>query len=134
MTKHDDTVADSRNCTLWLNINSSFWTFFILKIKVLFLDYWFTVWKVQDFSASQILREINFGHFEVPRTAILNFLSALSFHPYLLELQFLHSKISQNWFHVKLTKVGKSVHFHTVQIWLKLEFWQIFSGFEIDFT
>ena len=29
-----------------------------------------TVWKFQDFSATQILREINFGHFEAPKTAI----------------------------------------------------------------
>ena len=25
------------------------------------------MWKFQDFSASQILREINFGHFEAPK-------------------------------------------------------------------
>ena len=30
-----------------------------------------TMWKFQDFSATQILREINFGHFEAPKTAIL---------------------------------------------------------------
>jgi len=29
------------------------------------------MWKLQDFSATQILREINFGHVEDPKTAIL---------------------------------------------------------------
>ena len=29
------------------------------------------LWKFQVFSAIQILREINFGHFEAPKTAIL---------------------------------------------------------------
>ena len=33
--------------------------------------------KFHDFSASQILREINFGHFEAPKTAILNIWAAL---------------------------------------------------------
>ena len=31
----------------------------------------YTMWKFQDFSATQILREINFGHFEGPKIAIL---------------------------------------------------------------
>ena len=31
----------------------------------------YTMWKFQDFSATQILREINFGHLEAPKTAIL---------------------------------------------------------------
>ena len=30
-----------------------------------------TIWKFQDFSATQILREIDFSHFEAPKTAIL---------------------------------------------------------------
>ena len=30
----------------------------------------YTMWKFQDFFATQILREINFGHFEAPKTAI----------------------------------------------------------------
>ena len=29
------------------------------------------MWKLQDFSATQILREINFGHFEAPKIAIV---------------------------------------------------------------
>ena len=29
------------------------------------------MWKFQDFSATQILREINFGHLDAPNTAIL---------------------------------------------------------------
>ena len=32
-----------------------------------------TMWKFQNFSVTQILREINFGHFEAPKTAILAF-------------------------------------------------------------
>jgi len=31
----------------------------------------YTMWKFQDFSATQILREINFGCFEAQKTAIL---------------------------------------------------------------
>ena len=31
----------------------------------------YTIWKFQDFYATQILREINFGHFEAPKIAIL---------------------------------------------------------------
>ena len=38
-----------------------------------------TKWKFQDFSASQILREINFGYFEAPKTAILTICAALNF-------------------------------------------------------
>ena len=37
------------------------------------------MWKFQDLSATQILREINFGHFEAPKTAILTILEALNF-------------------------------------------------------
>ena len=29
----------------------------------------YTMWKLQDFSATQILREINFGHFEAPMSS-----------------------------------------------------------------
>ena len=37
------------------------------------------MWKFQDFSATQILREINVGHFEAPKTAILTIWAALNF-------------------------------------------------------
>ena len=37
------------------------------------------MWKFQDISATQILREINFGHFEAPKAAILNNLAAMNF-------------------------------------------------------
>ena len=37
------------------------------------------MWKFQDFSATQILREINFGHFEVSKTANLIIWSAMNF-------------------------------------------------------
>ena len=37
------------------------------------------MWKCQDFSATQILREINFGLFEAPKTAVLTLLAALNF-------------------------------------------------------
>ena len=39
----------------------------------------YTIRKFQDFSATQILREINFGHFEAPKTATLTILAALNF-------------------------------------------------------
>ena len=37
------------------------------------------MWKFQYFSAAHILREINFGHFEAPETAILTIRAALNF-------------------------------------------------------
>ena len=37
------------------------------------------MWKFQDFSTTQNLREINFGHFETPKTAILSIWVALNF-------------------------------------------------------
>ena len=37
------------------------------------------MWKFQDFSATQILREIILGHFEGPKTAILTIRAALNF-------------------------------------------------------
>ena len=30
----------------------------------------YAMWKFQDFSSTQVLREINFGHFEAPKTAV----------------------------------------------------------------
>ena len=37
------------------------------------------MWKLQDFSAIQILREINFGVFRSSKSAIFAFLEALNF-------------------------------------------------------
>ena len=37
------------------------------------------MWKFQDFSATQILREIISGHFQAPKTAILSICAAKSF-------------------------------------------------------
>ena len=37
------------------------------------------MWKFQDFSLTQISREINFGDFEAPKTAILTIWAALNF-------------------------------------------------------
>jgi len=37
------------------------------------------VWKIRDFSATQILREINLGLFEAPKSAILAISVALNF-------------------------------------------------------
>ena len=38
-----------------------------------------TMWKFQDFSATQILCEINFGHVVAPKTAILIIRADLNF-------------------------------------------------------
>ena len=38
-----------------------------------------TMWKFQDFSATQILREIDFGHFEAPKPSILINRAAINF-------------------------------------------------------
>ena len=43
------------------------------------LGWEYTMWNFQDFSANQILREINFGHFEAPKTAILTIWVAMNF-------------------------------------------------------
>ena len=40
---------------------------------------WYTVWKFHDFSITQILREINFGHSRSARFAILTQSEALNF-------------------------------------------------------
>ena len=40
---------------------------------------WDTMWKFQDFSATQILREINFGYLKPQRTAILTIPAAVNF-------------------------------------------------------
>jgi len=37
------------------------------------------VWKFQDFSVTQILREINFGDFKSAKYAVLSHLEALNF-------------------------------------------------------
>ena len=39
----------------------------------------YTVWKFQEFSATQILCEINFDNLEAPKTAILTISAALNF-------------------------------------------------------
>ena len=38
-----------------------------------------TMWKFQDFFTTQILREINFGDFEAPKTVILTIRAGLNF-------------------------------------------------------
>ena len=38
----------------------------------------YKMWKFQDFSATQILREISVGHFKAPKTAILTIGAALN--------------------------------------------------------
>ena len=53
---------------------------FSLKFCLIFTNFFYTpgqpnweytMWKFEDFSATQSFREINFGHFEAPKTAIL---------------------------------------------------------------
>ena len=44
----------------------------------LFLGVLSTVWKFQEFSATQILREINFGYLKPQKTTILTILAALN--------------------------------------------------------
>ena len=42
-------------------------------------DWKYAMCKLKDLSDSQILREINFGHFEAAKTAILTICAALNF-------------------------------------------------------
>ena len=39
----------------------------------------YTMWKFQYISPTQVLREINFGNFEAPKTAIFTIRAALNF-------------------------------------------------------
>ena len=39
----------------------------------------YTMWKYKDFSATHILHEINYSHFEAPKTAVLTISAALNF-------------------------------------------------------
>ena len=82
------------------------------------------MWKFQFYSATQILREINFDHFEAPETVILTIWAALNFEflgisdTYILSsvkvfpkfkiqslqivkmCSFWPSEMPQNWFHI----------------------------------
>ena len=51
------------------------------EIEIIYTKVWrrHTMWKFGNFSATQILGEITFGHFEEPKTAILAILAALNF-------------------------------------------------------
>ena len=53
----------------------------------------FTVWKLQNFSVTHILREINFGDFKSAKYAILSQLKALNFDFY----DFLHFWKAENY-------------------------------------
>ena len=52
------------------------------------------MWKFQDFSVTQILREINFGDSKSAKSAILAHLEALNFDFYVF-LHFLKAEIDQ---------------------------------------
>ena len=82
------------------------------------IDY--TVWKFQNFTATHILREINFGHIEVPKTAILNILAALNFE-FLEIIDIFKGEISQ-----------KSI-FKAPKI-LKISVFDLLKSSHIDFT
>ena len=67
----------------WLKIALRLW-----KLSVTFLaklyrprqpNWKYTMWKFQDFSDTQIIREINFGHFKGPKIAILTISALLNF-------------------------------------------------------
>ena len=42
-------------------------------------DWEYTMWQLQNFSATQILREINLGHFEAPKNCHFEHLSRFEF-------------------------------------------------------
>ena len=48
-----------------------------LMLRKKFGNWWSTVWKYQDFSATQILREINFEESKSSKNAIFTILEAL---------------------------------------------------------
>ena len=86
-----------------------------------------TVWKFQDFSVTQILREINFGEFKSAQSAVFAILEALNFYFYGF-LHFLNIKITEFkapkmsktailelWYHKKYT------HFRTGALFCILE-------------
>ena len=45
--------------------------FILVKYRPGLPNWEYTMWKFQDISATQILGQIKFGHFEAPKTAIL---------------------------------------------------------------
>ena len=55
----------------------SIFSFFLAVLPEDFI-WGFTIWKVKDISATQILREIKFGVFRRSKTAIFAFLEALN--------------------------------------------------------
>ena len=106
-----------------------------LCCAVLFVDSWscentdlgsligkweYTMWKFQDFSATQILREINFGHFEAPKTAILTIWAPLDFK-FLGTSDIFKCEISQK-FKIQSLKMFKTAVFDH------------FTSAKIDFT
>ena len=79
-----------------------------------------TMWKFQDFSTTQILREINFGHFEAQKTAIWTIWAALDF-------EFLGTLTLSN---VKFFQKSK---FEASKI-VKTEVFDLLKSAKIDFT
>jgi len=69
----------------------------------------YTMWKFQDISVIQILHEINFGHFEAPKTAILPIWAALSFE-FLDVFDISKCEIPKNW-KFKASKITKMTVF-----------------------
>ena len=73
----------------------------------------FPVWKFQDFSITQILREINFGDFRTTKSSILTYFEAMNFDFYAF-LHFLKAEIYKiNKIQSRASKIAKNGSFRT---------------------
>ena len=70
----------------------------------------YTVWKIQDFPATQILREIKSGDFRSPKTAILTLLKTHNFEIFGLFTIFKHG-------------ISPKIKIHANQIGENCTFW-----------
>ena len=73
-----------------------------------------TVWKFQEFSVTQILREINFGDFRSANSAVLTDLEALNFS-FCTFLHFPKTEIHQ-MNKIQSIKIGKKGSFRTFRL------------------
>jgi len=81
------------------------------------------VWKIQDFSATHILREINLnlGHFEAPKSAILAIVAALNVLVFGIFFDMFKCEIPKN----QNSKASKVV---------KMAVFELLKSAKIDFT
>ena len=108
---------------LWLR-NLETFCYWILTMYLMYRpgqpNWEYTIWKFQDFSATQNLRKINFGYFQASNAATLTFWVALNF-------EFL------GLFDIFKCKIPKKSKFKASKI-VKMTFFDPLKWAKIDFT